>query len=166
MGTSIIVLLVIYFLAVVALSTIKSSYVPGRAIYLFRALFPSWRFFEDLVDVPVLYFRVSSDGTDFGPWVPSFEKIERNWQSILLNPQGNLLFAYHGLLHQLENDIEEVDESKAEEFVDSVSYKLVKNLVLTQVPTNSHFQFKVSSVRQGKPEHAVDVLFSLVHEAV
>lgn len=149
---------------------LKTKYVPGRAISLFRALFPSWRFFEDLCYLPVLYFRTSEDGKNFSSWQTALGKIERKWSRLFLNPQGNLLHAYHGLLQQLENDKEEFEEENKNLFIQSVSYQLTKNLVVSKIldskpqDRKKYFQFKLSAVMQASPKDAEDILVSITHE--
>ncbi len=168
--TTIIIFLTTYFIALILISRMKTVYIPGRAIYLFRALFPSWRFFEDLCYLPVLYFRSSEDGKNFGPWEAALGKLERNWGCLFINSQANLLHAYHGLLQQLENDKEEVKEENKNDFIQSVSYQLTKNLVLSRILNSKkeekkiYFQFKLSAVMQGSPQDAEDILISVTHE--
>ena len=76
----------LYFFLVLALSFLKPRYVPGRAIYLFRALFPSWRFYEEVCEVPMLYIRSGTE-TELGDWHPAWKPLERSLRKIFLNPE-------------------------------------------------------------------------------
>lgn len=172
LAQSSILLIVIYFLVIIILSMMKSVYLPGRAIYLLRALFPSWKFFEDICDLPVLYYRISYQGQEFGEWQACFDKLKRQPISILYNPEGNFQLACNGLLQQLESDIEELDPAKSDEFAMSVSYQLTKQMVLFYIVKKHHcstgfsFQFKVLSVMQGSAEPPNETfLTSVIHQA-
>ena len=108
---------------------------------------------------------------EFGPWTKGIQEIERRWSRLLLNPEANLIFAYHALLHQVENDIEELDVAKKDDFVNSVSYQLAKNLVCYQLRTREKveepfkYQFKVGALMQGSDDKEMtDFLVSAVHE--
>ncbi len=167
-----VLLIVVYFIIMIALSTRQSAYVPGKTIYLLRALFPSWKFFEDVCQLPVLYYRFAREGEEFCEWQNCFQKPKRHLSAVIFNPQGNLLLACNGLLQQLESDIEELDASKADKFDQSVSYRLTKNLVIYQVSKQHQchagfrYQFKVASLMQGSTDETSEIfLTSPIHQA-
>lgn len=171
MSPNITTALLLFLTAIIALSMIKTAAVPGRTLSLFRALFPSWRFFEDTTEVPVLFYRVAASNEKFGQWRPGLKKPNRHWYSIFLNPEGNLFLAYVGLLEQLLHDAAEIPPEQAERLADSVSYQLTKNLVLQQIlethrSENLRFQFKICSLLQGASEDKLeDALISATHQA-
>jgi len=166
---TLVVVFLIYFLAVSFLSSLNPVYISFRKVYLFRCLFPSWKFYEDVCYMPILYCRTSSDGDNFSPWQPVIEKLERNWRCLFLNPEGNLSHAYSSLLQQLESDKEDIDEDHKDDLVQSVSYQLTKNLVRSKLDLKPNekmcYQFKLTLELQGNSSDGQDILFSLVHEA-
>src|SRR4051812_5994815 len=94
-------LLLAYFLALALFSTVKRTTIAGKTIFMFRMFFPSWRFFDDIGHVPVLFYRKSTQGKEFEPWVECLNKPTRKWRTLLLNPQGNFLLACGSLLQRL-----------------------------------------------------------------
>lgn len=156
--------LAVFFAAVVwlaALSRFRSRYLPGRALSLLRALFPSWRFFEDLDLVPVLQFRLDGES---GPWRPCLASQKRSWSSLLVNARGNLRMACNSLVEQLVSDAQEVGDGDADSFGESVSYLLAVRLVRSRIremrvsgdlrPSvegeGDRFQFRVRMARPGE----------------
>jgi hypothetical protein len=165
---SLIIAFAIYFFVVSYLAFLNPIYISIRKVYLFRCLFPSWKFYEDICYLPVLYFRQSTDKENFGNWEEVIPKIDRKWKNIFVNAEGNLIHAYNTLLLQLENDKEEVIEGEDENFVNSVSYRLVRNLVELKLKSSysnsKYFQFKVTSQMQGDRDDFEDTLVSIIHE--
>lgn len=171
MSTELAILLLAFFILVVALSLLKTRYIEGRAIFLLRALFPSWRFFEEITEIPRLSYRWDQGNTEFGPWTQCFEKPKRKLSNFILNPEGNLLFAYGGILQHLLHDLENIEEDKTEEFMGSTSYQLVMNLARfhirqqKEISENLKFQFKISTLLQGEDDRALeDVFISATHQ--
>jgi hypothetical protein len=164
---TIVGMLFLYLLVLVLLSSLKPVYISFRRVYLFRCLFPSWRFYEDLSYIPVLYYRESNNGLDFDSWKPACRKIERKWSRIFINPEGNLAHACNSLLQQLESDKEEVTDEDKNLFINSVSYRLCRNLVESLIiPEGKKFyQFKLTLEKQGSTDDTQDILFSITHEA-
>lgn len=159
--------LIVYFIVLCFIVTRVPRYVNARKMYLFRSLFPSWKFFEDIVYLPVLYMRTgnSSDLQD-EQWVEVLPRIERNWKYLFMNPEGNLLHAYNSLIQQLEYDKEDTSLDNPDSLASSVSYLLVKNMVRKHIEGASHithFQFKLRAIKQGSSVDAEDTLISLVH---
>jgi hypothetical protein len=163
MTYTVLAVLFFYFIALTVLSFRKRTNLPGKSIFLLRAFFPSWRFFEDLGDVPVLWYRVARVGTELGNWQNCTKRLTRRWHGLLLNPQGNLLLASGSLLQQLLSDVEQVDEKHPERVEKFVSYQLTRNLVRHQISEMAglHYQFKLSA---GSGTSCEDVLISPVYE--
>jgi len=122
------------------------------SLHLFRVLFPSWRFFDEVDLAPVLWVRISNNadafGSEaFGEWTECLRKTgARTWTGLFLNGRENALHACHSLLKQFVLNLEEGDAES------SVSLELVENLVLTSLinlkmipadPKASYFQFKL-----------------------
>lgn len=164
---TIVIVFAIYLISLYFLSSLKPVYISFRKVYLFRCLFPSWKFYEDLSYIPVLYYRTSADGGNFGQWNLAVEKLERRWSRLFVNPEGNLCHAYNSLLHQLETDKEDIAEENKDDLLRSVSYQLTQNLVISKMKhekvVKPFYQFKLSLEFQGNPEDCEDILYSITH---
>ena len=114
---------------------------------LLRCLFPSWRFFESITPAPILSYRVAHADQDFGAWQDALPPVPRTPLSFLLNPRGNLRLACQSLVERLLDDL---DSLSAEEAPQSVSYRLVQQVVLTKLddlaglPAGRRYQFQVT----------------------
>ena len=165
-------LIVVSLFAIFLVGSFRSG--TNGSFYLFRALFPSWRFFEDVTDVPVLFYRIESKSTEgkpndgdsipeFGPWTPGLRQLNRNFGSLLFNPQGNLVHAINSLLQHLEIDVGETSPERIDSFEETVSFCLVKDFVdyllqggkyldsAERAVPGTKYQFKIGRVRQGAP---------------
>ena len=119
---------------------------------VFRVLFPSWRFFDRLGDVAELYSRYAPADVELGGWKPCLAGPPRTVQSLFLNPSGNYFLAGHTLVERLLQDLSEWNESDLDAFSESVSFKLVTNLVRYEITRNAggmcaapfRFQFKIA----------------------
>jgi hypothetical protein len=167
----IIFLIFIYFFLILVLSAVKPFHFSGKMIYLFRAFFPSWKFFEDIGEIPVLYYRVSDKEENDLDWQPCLLKSKRRISSLILNPSGNYLLACESLLQQFVNDVQDLEEEALTKIEDSISYKLIQNLVCFQVrehsKNHSHlfYQFKVSIISQELHRQSdEDLLISPIYQ--
>ena len=171
LNSSLIILLVVYLGAVVFVSFKKSAQVQGRAFVLFRVLLPSWKFFEDLSEVPIIQYRIGPKDEEIGEWQELIHRPKRGLGSLFLNADGNLCLAKHSLLQQVETDIGELDPEHTEPFLDSVSFGLTKNLVEFEIQNRGEFrpglkaQFRLSRQKQGAPESPLEhFLTSAIYE--
>ena len=170
MNSTTIVLVVIYFFVLFALSRLQTPPVPGRILYLFRAFFPSWKFFDDYGDVPILFYRMSGSEKKFGDWVPCLARPKRRLRSFLVNPEGGFYLACTSLLEQVISELEEFEDGGVENFERTVSYQLIHNLVRFQIGQrpasgqSSFYQFKICSCLEelSKPIRE-DVLISSIY---
>lgn len=162
MNSSALLLLAVYFVALAVFSLARRSQLRSRALFLFRAFFPSWRFFEDLGDAPNVFFRLHSENNEPGEWQPCLEKIPRRWFHLFFNPDGNRLLACSSAVQLLLADIEEADETDPGALETTVSYRVIQDLVRYRIrqmmpeTPSVLFQFKVLA---GDDE----VLFSPVY---
>jgi hypothetical protein len=126
---------------------------------LFRVFFPSWKFFDDLSQVPVLYFRVSETEIEpTGPspnWTEALLREPRSWFAIFLNPKPGALLAYQSMLYHLEQEIDEFPQGL--DFTNTTVFRLVHNLVQSKIEetikpkSKISYQFKVESI-SGDPQ--------------
>ncbi len=138
---------------------------------LFRALFPSWRFFEELGRVPKLSFRIV--GSSETEWSECLAPERMGLGALFLNARGNLRMAGNSLVEQLVTDLSELEDGATDEAVtSSVSYELVTRLVRSQVRElggggpGKRFQFRVVAAVPGATEReGEEILISSEHEA-
>lgn len=124
-----------------------------------RAFVPSWRFFDRVGREATLLYRVSDDNGEWEDWSRAITPPRRGLGSLWVNPEGNLALACQGLVEKIVQELEDVDPEDAEEFSESLSYRLLRNLVESRLAgSRARFQFKVVL---GSP--AEEVLVSKVH---
>ena len=145
-----------YFAIVLLVSWAKPVEVRSQWVQLLRMLLPSWRFFEELGDVPRLEFREGSDDS-LGPWQPVIVPLRRSMRRLVYNPDGNLALACESLLQQLIGDVADLAQPTSDVVAGLVSYRLTRNLVEQRIAKDaSAYQFQV--VLGGE-----DVIVSAVH---
>ncbi len=113
--------------------------VPGRGIFLLRAFFPSWKFFDELGEVPALEFRFAIRGVELGPWISAADRPRSRIHQLLYHAEGNLYLANQSLLKHLLADLAELQEGGQvggqTEVQSLVSYDLVQRWVRQRVRT-------------------------------
>lgn len=124
--------------------------MPGRLVHVFRALFPSWKFFDDPGAVPHLFVRVAAQH-EYGTWRACLAQPRRRPWHILINVEANFYLAACAVLEHLLSDLEELsDEVPAQ---DLVSYRLVRNLVCEELraynESVARYQFKITLAVPG-----------------
>lgn len=135
---------------------------PGGKFYLIRSLLPSWRFFESITEIPVLFIRYGPVGGELGEWEPAVRERPRSLSAVLFNPQLNLGLAIGSLLQQLETEVGELSPDQTEGYESSVSFELIQNLVRYLLRSRKQtilssgqliqpvqYQFKIGRVWQG-----------------
>lgn len=147
-----------YFLAIFAFSLAKRKAIPGKILYLLRALLPSWRFFEDFDDAPALYFRCGTASGEMGDWEKCIKRPNRRILGLLYNPEANYVLAAGSVVQQLLSEVNDLTETDPDAVEQLVSYQLTKNLVRFHLPESSAcYQFKISGISE-------DILISPVYE--
>lgn len=163
-------ILVAYIAILCALAWARAVPVRSPIAQRFRAFFPSWRFFEDIEDVPTLFYRRTREGGDWGPWTACISRPPRRLGAIVFNPDGNLALAYGSLIQQLLVDLPD-DPRDADGVEGSVPYALVRALVLCTLReggarAGTHYQFRITVTPAGEfSAHGEDVLLSPIYTA-
>lgn len=137
-------------------------WVPRResnspTLRLFRALFPSWRFFDRTGEVPRLEARRTQDSTP--QWKEVIPPRPRPLTAWVFNPAGNRDFALHTLVGQLVSDLQDTPDATPEAILTTVSYTLVKNLVESRMPMmadGEEYQFRLVALG---PDHSTEEFF-------
>jgi hypothetical protein len=154
----------------------------------FRIFFPSWRFFNQRLAVPVAWIRLNwsadsldqvSHPRDWIHWkqLPTFPSCPTlsspgGLLSLLINPRGNLGFALQSLLEQLVMDLNDWEEERSGSFSHCPSYQMMSEAIRVLLQDHPEaekilsFQFKVNLFNQDAletrtgPCHSQDVLLS------
>lgn len=147
-----------YFLIIIFFSLIKTKTIENSTLNLFKFMFPSWKFFDESIDTPVLLYRL----IDQAEWKICVPLPKRRWFHFLYNPEGNFYLAYHSHIQQLLGELNSFDDLLLKQFSETVSYKITENFVRFQNPKED-FQFKISAIKfndNGQFEILEDILIS------
>jgi hypothetical protein len=101
-----------------------------------RALFPSWKFFDRLGEVPVLEFQVTSHAAPDDnalEWKPLPAAGPRPLSALIFNPSGNRNFALQTLISQWVDDIQELPSSSIEAIEAALSFQLICNWIRKEI---------------------------------
>jgi len=123
----------------------------------FKPLFPSWKFFDESTDTPVLLYKY----LDENEWKITIPVPPKHWTNFLWNPRGNFYLAYHSHMQQLMGDLTHFDETKIHEFHQHISYQITENFV-KQLNLTKAYHFKVSTIEKTKRGFIIleDILLS------
>lgn len=136
--------------------------VPGRALGLFKALFPSWRFFEDVGPTPRLWHRVRrpaespADDTSEAGFTDTLPVAPRGLSALVWNPAGNLRFACGSLLDQLVAEIADLPDPVTIEAVEALTaYRVLLRLVRARadapgLPPGAEIQLRIALDETGE----------------
>lgn len=150
-------LIALYFFLIIFFSFIKTPHIENATINLFKAFCPSWKFFDESVDTPVLLYRLVQEEK----WKICIPHPQKHWYHFLYNPQGNFYLAYHSHIQQLLGDLNHLDDFGTQHFHEHVSYQICENFVRS-LNLSSDFQFKISSIELNDQGFSIleDILLS------
>ena len=126
-----------------------------------RALFPSWKFFDRLGEIPILEFQVGTttdveETLDAGSvfWRPLEPAQPRTLSDLLFNPIGNRNFALHTLIGQWVDELQEIPEHSPQLIQDAISFQLLCNWIRNELtrtpllssPSQTKFRFRLLAV--------------------
>lgn len=154
-------LLALYFAVLLGALLFKSRAISGSWLFLLRAFFPNWKFFDVVGHVP--HLRARSAQTDaagqlvWTDWLLIYPRRTRRWTHLFHNPDTNLGLIQQTLVDHFWSDLHDLpDGADARQLV---SYAMVERLVRAQLETGhgvcSHWQFELRMVLDG-PEHVCD----------
>lgn len=86
---------------------------PGGPIFLFRAFFPSWRFFDDVGQRPALQYRWRFQGQEWRDWDSERQPGRPHLLSFIYHPMGNWMLANQSLLLQFLGDLAALQDNVA-----------------------------------------------------
>jgi hypothetical protein len=161
------ILVGLYFLGVTGLILKPRVAVKNKWMQLFRFLFPSWRFFEDIGHVPSLEIRFGLTDKTLSIWHVYPSEFAMNFLSFLYNPKGTLSLAFRSHLAQLINEIHEVQNP--EEVEGMSSYLMVYQFALQECRERKDRFFQIRLLAsipefKGQRGRSEVVLISPVYE--
>lgn len=115
----------------------------------FRALLPSWKFFDDLGNDYELWFRLRNEDLVAMSWVKCLERNnKRTLFNLIINTQENIRFAFQTVVEQSIQEIQYLNNYDGYDL--TVSYNLLKNIVEREImekviKKNSAYEFKITS---------------------
>ena len=118
---------------------------------LFRSLLPSWKFFEDIGDNAVLYYKTqnsteNSDGS-WSEWQTFHQPIVRRTWHLLFNPFLNLQLAEKSAL---QHAVAQLSTTESESLI---SLKIIESMVAGKIYSGTlAFQFKIALHSEGDTE--------------
>ena len=139
-------LILFYFLIIIFLTKFKTPTLTSPYWDLFKSLFPSWKFFDESVDTPILIYKTPLDPS----WLIALKPPSRQWFHVMYNPEGNFYLAYHSHIQQLLGDLTSATDQQITNFSENVSYKITENFVrnvLSRKNYQGSFEFKISSIK-------------------
>ena len=120
-------LLIVAYFALLAINLRKRwGVIDGPWIFLFRALFPNWKFYHGINPAPRLYVRGQSESGDWTDWRLIYPRLARQPWHLFHNPAVNLALTHQNLVDHLANDINDLPDGA--DIRDRVTYQLVSRL--------------------------------------
>jgi len=108
----------------------------------FRALIPSWLFFDDATEGLVIEVRVAEDITKPGPWERAFPRLRRHLLALLHSPEANLqlyrVSCFEALLAESQEHLEH-----PENLIPSERYQLCLQLLRERFPDARFIKFRI-----------------------
>lgn len=154
-------LLAAYFTVLLAALLLKSRVVRGPWLFLLRAFFPNWKFFDIVGHVP--HFRVRSAQTDaagelvWSEWLLIYPRRTRRWLHLFHNPDTNLGLGRQNLVDHFRSDLYDLPDGADPRGL--VTYAMMERLAQAELRAHhgsySHWQFELRMVLDG-PECVYD----------
>lgn len=138
-------ILTLAFLAAVSLLVLrKPQYFKSQQLKLLRVFFPSWRFFDFINSVPLLYVRSWNEKGEWSEWLPALKKPERRFWNILFNPEGNIFLAKQTLVQQFAEELEEPTLTTTA-LITQLARSEISNLLTEHSPRVVCFQYQLKA---------------------
>jgi hypothetical protein len=154
-------LLVLYFMVLFGTLLFKSRVVRSRWLFLLRAFFPNWKFFDVVGYVPHLMARSAlaeaAEPLVWSDWLLIYPRRQRRWIDLFHNPDTNLGLGQQNMVHHFWSDLYDLpDGGDAQQLV---TYAMMERLVRSQLHLHngnfSHWQFELRMVLDN-PEGVCD----------
>ncbi|MEI6558494.1 MAG: hypothetical protein WCO00_08790 [Rhodospirillaceae bacterium] len=145
-------LLVLYFIVLLIFLLFKSRVVHSQWLFLLRAFFPNWKFFDLVGHVPHLLARSARDDATgqlvWTDWLLIFPRRSRRWWHLFHNPDINLRLAQQTMVSHFWSDLNELPDGDDPRQL--VTYTLIERLAQAQLQAHhgaySYWQFELRMV--------------------
>lgn len=155
MTTTTTTLLALYFALLFGALLVKSRAVRSPWLFLLRAFFPNWKFFDVVGHVPHLMARSATlDAAGelaWSDWDLIYPRRARRWAHLFHNPDTNLALGQQNLVDHFWSDLYDLpDGADARRLV---TYAMMERLAQAHLRTRhgafSHWQFELRMVLDG-----------------
>lgn len=146
--------LVFFALTILLQIVFKNKTIHSRWINYFKFLFPSWCFFDESSDTPVLLFKTNLMDNYQLPLVP----ITVKWQNLFYNPNHNLYMNFHSLQQQLLNDIYDKQNEVDFQLQDLNSYQRGLNYIRYSINKKNYQTLSIKFAFIKKNKDSFDIL--------
>ena len=148
-------LLVLYFTVLFGSLLLKSRVIHNRWLFLLRAFFPNWKFFDVVGYVPHLMARsAQDDGTGqlvWTDWLLIYPRRTRRWWHVFYNADTNVEIGKQTVVDHFWGDLDELPDGQDARKL--VTYEMMERLVQAKLQdqpgTYSHWQFELRMVLDG-----------------
>jgi hypothetical protein len=154
-------LLALYFAVLLAALLLKGRVVRGPWLFLLRAFFPNWKFFDVVGHVPHLLARSAQADAAGEPvwseWLLIYPRRTRHWLHLFHNPDTNLGLGRQNVVDHFWSDLYDLPDGADPRGL--VTYAMMERLaqdeLLAHYGSFSHWQFELRMVLDG-PECVYD----------
>ncbi|MFD1623037.1 hypothetical protein [Azospirillum griseum] len=148
-------LLALYFAVLVGGILFKSRIARSQWLFLLRAFFPNWKFFDQVGHVPHLWARSARKGMDDGliwsDWLLIYPRRTRRWWHLVHNPDTNLGLGQQNMVDHFWSALDDLPDGADPRGL--VTYALMERLVQNHLRVQhggfSHWQFELRMVLDG-----------------
>ncbi len=147
--------LVLYFAVLFSTLLFKSRVIHSQWLFLLRAFFPNWKFFDVVGHVPQLMARsAQGDAPEqlvWTDWLLIYPRRTRRWWHLFHNADTNLGLGQQNLVNHFWSDLDDLPDGDDARHL--VTYTLMERLAQTHLQAHhgpySHWQFELRMVLDG-----------------
>lgn len=148
-------LFALYFVAMFGALLVRSRAVRSPWLFLLRAFFPNWKFFDMVGHVPHLWARsacIDAAGElQWTDWLLIYPRRKRRWTHLFHNPDTNLALGEQNLVDHFWSDLYDLpDGADARQLV---TYAMTERLARGELDRRhgvySHWQFELRMALDG-----------------
>lgn len=148
-------LLTLYFAALLGFFLLRTRAVHSPWLFLLRAFFPNWKFFDIVGHVPQLRARSARADAEgelaWSDWRLLYPRRRRRWTHLFHNPDTNLALGQQNLVDHFWSDLYDLPDGDDPRRL--VTYAMMERLVRAELdrhhPGYSHWQFELRMVLDG-----------------
>lgn len=148
-------LLTLYFSLMFGALLLNSRAVKSRWLFLLRAFFPNWKFFDVVGHVPHLAACSARPGPngelEWSDWLLIYPRRRRNWANLFHNPDTNLALGQQNLVDHFWADLYDLPDGADPR--ELVTYGMMERLTQAELQAAhgpfTHWRFELRMVLDG-----------------